>query len=462
MHISLKYHYILYAVFTVFIYSCGVDDTASDVVNPPAPADAIPLPEITVPLDWIKTFGGSNEDNALSVIESTDGNYVIAGYTLSIDGDITDKTATDSDYWILKVSKEGAIIWSKTFGGTGDERAEDIINTTDGGYAVVGYSRSSDEDVSVNAGLQDYWIVKLDANGEILWEKSFGFGGIDRAFSVIQTNDGGFYISGFLDVTASDQEGNDKKVFEKHGVGEFWGIKLDAEGNKTWRRYFGGTDNDRSYDVIQTKDNGFLMIGSSESDDFDILEGNGPKGSYDFWAVKLNPDGTKSWVKNYGGSEIDVSYAITETQNGNFIIVGDSRSSDTDITSPRGNADLWAIQIDGNGNLIWQKSLGGSQFDTGRGIYKTQDHSIIITGNSRSNDLNITQNNGGSDAWILKIDQTGKVIGSATLGGSKSEYGEDCIETSTKNIVVVGSSESNDFDIPTNKGSKDVLIIKYK
>jgi len=291
-----SYHKIIFLIGICAIISCSSDN------------DAPAAPDFSGTVEWIKTFGGSNEDNTLSVVETTDGGYTLAGYTQSNDGDITDKTTTDSDYWVLKLTKEGAIVWSKTYGGSGDDRAEKIIKTSDGGYAVVGYSRSNDNDVSANEGLQDYWIVKLNATGDILWEKSFGFAGIDRAFSVIQTKDNGYFITGFLDVTASNGDGNDQKnASQRHGVGEFWGIKLDANGTKEWRRYFGGTNNDRSYDVVETENNEFLMIGSSESDDFDISETNG---SYDFWVVKVNAEGTKIWENSYGGSEIDVGYAI--------------------------------------------------------------------------------------------------------------------------------------------------------
>ncbi len=431
--------------------SCSSEDDA------PEPMES---GDVELELDWVKTFGGSNEDNALSVVEATDGGYVFAGYTQSIDGDITDKTAPDSDFWVVKLSKDAEVLWTKTYGGTSDDRAEKIINTTDGGYALVGYSRSTDEDATVNAGLQDYWIVKINASGNIQWQKSFGFAGIDRAFSVTQTRDGGYFITGFLDVTASGGDGNDDgNNAAKHGVGEFWGIKLNASGEKEWRRFFGGSNNDRSYDTIQTEDGSFLMIGSTESVDFDVTDS---QGSYDFWVVKVNPEGTKLWQKSFGGTEIDIAYAIAPTGDGKYVVVGDSRSADGDISTSKGNADLWMIQIDGQGNLLWQKSLGGTGFDTGRGIRKMQNGGFIITGNSRSSDIDVSQNRGQSDIWNLIIDSSGEVKWNVTAGGTGAEFGEDCTETNDKMIIVVGNSESTDFDVPNNKGSKDAIIIKYK
>ncbi|MFC5047810.1 hypothetical protein ACFSTE_00205 [Aquimarina hainanensis] len=448
---KISIYTIAFVITLTAISSCSNDDEGT-----PPKVDE----KIERDIEWVKTYGGSNEDNALSVVETTDGGYAVAGYTQSIDGDITGKTATDSDFWLLKLSPSGEILWNKTYGGTGDERAEKIIQTNDGGFVMVGYSRSTDGDVSVNAGLQDYWVLKTDSSGTLEWEKSFGFPGIDRAFSALQTKDGGFFITGFLDVTASDGGGNDdKNKNEKHGVGEFWGIKLDANGEKQWRRYFGGSNNDRSYDVIETEDQGFIMIGSSESEDFDI---SNSKGSYDFWAVKVDAKGTKVWEKSYGGSQIDISYAIAAAGNGKYLIIGDSRSEDGDISNPKGNADLWIIQIDDKGSIQWKKSIGGTAFDTGRGIYKTKEGNFIITGNSRSGDVDLTKNNGQSDIWNLIIGPDGNVKWSQTVGGTEAEYGNGCIETKDKKIIIVGNSESSDFDITTNKGVKDVVVIKYK
>ena len=142
------------------------------------------------------------------------------------------------------------------------------------------------------------------------------------------------------------------------------------------------------------------MVGSSESEDFDITDSNG---SYDFWVVKVNSEGTKLWEKSYGGAEIDIAYAIEATGDGKFVIIGDSRSINGDVSDAKGNADMWIIQIDGLGNLLWQKSIGGTGFDTGRGIRKMNDGGFVITGNSRSSDIDVTQNKGQSDVWNIKI-----------------------------------------------------------
>ncbi len=434
--------------FTLLIVSCGKDDGGDG-----------PDQEINGDIDFVKTYGGSESDEAVSVVEAADGGFVILGTTRSSNGDVTDKTGNDSDFWLLKITKTGEIVWSKTYGGSDDENAARITKTNDGGYLLSGYTTSNDGDVSGNEGFQDYWILKVDASGNILWDKNFGFAGSDQAYKAFQTTDGGYFITGFFDVSASGGAGNDLQRGVVHGVGEFWGIKLDANGNKEWRRYFGGTNNDRSYDAWQTADGGFLMTGTSESVDFDKID---PKGSYDYWAVRLTPSGDLVWTKSFGGAEIDNSYASLKTNDGNYIMVGDSRSSDQDVTSPRGNADAWMVKFDDNGNKIWQKSFGGSQFDTTHSIVQRANGDYILAGHSRSSDGDLQSNNGVNDAWILVVDNNGALKFEKSVGGSGLDFASEAIETSDSKILAVGDSESNDLDIPLNQGSKDFLIIKLK
>ena len=436
-------------LFSLLFFSCGKDDG-------PGPG---PEPEINGEVELVKTYGGSGIDEAVSVVEATDGNYLVLGTTRSSDGDITDRSGSDSDFWLLKLSKTGDVIWSKTYGGSDDENASRITKTNDGGYLLSGYTTSSDGDVFENAGFQDYWVVKVDNSGTIMWEKTFGFSGSDQAFKAIQTSDGGYFVTGFFDVSASGGAGNDFQRGIMHGVGEFWGIKLNASGNTQWRRYFGGTNNDRSYDAHETADGGFLMTGTSESVDFDKTD---PKGSYDYWAVRLTADGDLVWTKSFGGDEIDNSYASIKTNDGNYIMVGDSRSSDQDVTSPRGNADAWMVKFDDNGNKIWQKSFGGSQFDTAHSIVQRNNGDYILSGHSRSADGDLQINNGVNDVWVFVVDGSGSLKFQKSIGGSNLDFASEAIETSDNKILVVGNSESNDLDIPSNRGSKDFLIIKIK
>lgn len=443
---------IPFIVLLVFL-GCKKDDDTLVIDDTPPTA-------FSGEIEWAKTFGGSREDDANSIIETPDGGYVVLGYTFSNDGDITDKTTTDADFWVFKINTEGALQWSKTYGGSADDRATKIINTNDGGFAVIGYTRSTDGDVSQNNGFYDFWLLKLDASGNMQWEKTYGFSGNDQGQAVIQTTDGGYFLTGFMDFDGRAAQQTDlNKSGNRHGVGEFWAIKTDNTGTEQWNQYYGGIDNDRAYDVIQTTDGGFIMVGNTESDDFDITNSFG---SYDYWVVKIDPSGNLVWQKNYGGSGIEIAYAITKTNDGNYLILGDTRSSDNQVTNPKGNADAWLIKINDNGDLLWQKSYGGSQFDTGRSIIEKPDGNLIIFGTSRSNDQDVSNNYGQSDFWLVIANAQGEIIFEKNYGGSALDFGNASIFTSTGNIVLAGSTESNDFDIPNNQGSKDVLIIKLK
>ena len=298
---------------------------------------------------------------------------------------------------------------------------------------------------------------KLDSDGNISWEKSFGYQGTDTGISVIETNNQGYLITGVLDVTASGGEGNSQRTANRHAGGDYWALKLDNSGNLEWSRYFGGNFTDTPYGAVQTDDNGFIIAGSSDSEDTDI---SGNIGTYDFWIIKISESGDLVWEKSFGGSQIDEARAIIKTDDGNYIVAGDTRSSDNDISQNKGAADLWLIKISPTGNLIWEKTLGGSSFDVARAIKKTQDNSFLLSGSSRSSDMDVSENKGQNDAWVLKTNNSGNLIWETTIGGSNIDFSYDVAELTSGSIIAVGDTNSTDGDILNNKGFTDLLIIK--
>ena len=441
---------LLFRLFfiTFFLVSCS-----KDKVNSPPQTPKIEVADI-------KTLGGSKNESAQAVVNTTDGGYAILGHTQSMDGDVTNKFNESYDYWILKYDSTNQIQWQKTYGGSADDRGTDITQTIDGGYAVIGKSKSSDGEVSENAGYDDFWIIKLDENGSITWDYSFGYAGSDVPYSIIQTSDNGFLVSGVLDVSASNGQGNRASSTQRrHAGGDYWVIKLNANGIKEWSNYYGGAFTDTAYDAIQTADNSYIVVGSSDSADVDISNN---KGSYDFWAIKISETGTLIWEKSYGGDQVDEAHAISKTADGNFIIVGDTRSNDLDISQNNGAADLWVIKITPEGDLIWEKTLGGSSFDVGRAISKTQDNGFLISGSSRSTNGNLTDNKGQNDAWVVKINNSGNLEWQKTIGGSEVDFFYDAVELNDQTIIAVGDSDSSNEDILENKGFTDLLILKLQ
>jgi hypothetical protein len=436
-------------------FGCSTDGERSITLAPEAQI------EFLGEVEWVKNFGGSGEETAQAIIATSDGGYAILGFSNSMDGDIVGKTTAVNDYWLLKLDAAGNLEWNKTYGGSKDDRGQSLAQTKDGGYILTGYAMSDDGDGSNNEGFHDNWILKLDVSGNIEWEKSFGFSGHDHSYDIIQTQDGGYFFIGFLDITAARADGYDEKgqFLTRHGVGEFWGTKIDAQGNVQWRNYFGGTNNDRAHAVVQSNDGGFVMAGFSESNDFDISD---TKGSYDFWVVKITSTGDLIWERSFGGSGIEISYDIAKTTDNGYVITGNTFSNDTDVSKNNGESDVWLIKLDDNGNLIWEKTLGGTQFDAAQGVYTSLDGGFLIAGNSKSSDLDTDANMGENDLWVIKTDDNGALIWQQTFGGADLDYGFDVIENTDKSVLVVGESTSEDFPNLQNKGMSDVIVIKIK
>jgi hypothetical protein len=434
------------------VLGCKTDDETPIITDPPAAFNGT--------LAWVESFGGSGIDQATAVVASDDGAFMVVGSTYSNDGHFTGlKSSTDADYFLMRVRPDGAVDWTKVYGGPDDEIATGITKTSDGGFVLSGYSRSDNCFTGSNGGFHDYYILKVDAQGNEVWCKNFGYPGSDQAQNIIETREGDLMVTGFFDVSASEGQGNEDRNNSGtlHGVGEYWGIKLDAEGQFFWKRYFGGSNNDRSYNLVQASDGGFILIGSSESDDFDITDS---RGSYDYWAVKLSASGALEWTRSYGGSEIDIAYDIVLMESGNYLIAGDARSNDFDVSVNLGNADLWLIEIDPQGNLIWEKSLGGSMFDSAKDLLRMNDGLYCVTGSSRSNDGNVAANNGQNDAWTVVVNAQGEIQYEVSIGGSSLDFSEAAAQGADGSLMVVGNTESSDGDILQNIGYKDILIYK--
>jgi uncharacterized protein YunC (DUF1805 family) len=444
-----NYSSLLYCTFTITIFlSCSKKD------------DPLDSSDFSPEIESITTLGGTKNESAKSVIKTQDGGYAIVGYTQSMDGDVEGKSNESFDYWFLKFNASKELEWQKTYGGSADDRANSVIQTNDGGYAVVGKSKSGDGDVLENAGYDDFWITKLDINGSVSWVQSFGYSGSDVPYSIIQTNDQGYLLSGVLDVSASNGQGDRlTNIQGRHAGGDYWIIKLSSSGVKEWSNYYGGTFTDTAYSAIQTNDNGYIIVGSSDSTDVDISNN---KGNYDFWIIKISELGTLIWEKSFGGDQVDEARSISQMADGNYLVIGDTRSSNIDVSQNNGAADVWIIKISPEGSLIWEKTLGGSSFDVGRSISKTQDDGFLIAGNSRSSDGVLDINNGQNDALVMKINNSGYLEWQKTIGGTEVDFFNGVEELIDGSIVAVGDSSSSNGDIIENKGFTDLLILNTK
>ncbi len=412
-------------------------------------------------LDNIKTFGGSDDEEANDIINTSDGGFMLIGSSKSNDELIQSKINSESDIILMKFDRDKSLEWVKNYGGSRDDRGQSVVEVSGIGYALLGYSMSNDGDASNNEGFHDNWVILIDSKGNIVWEKSYGFSGHDHAYNIINTKDGNLFFNGFLDVTASRGSGSTEKVVKsvKHGVGEFWCHKIDLEGNILWRKYFGGTNNDRSYDSIETADGDFIIVGSSESDDIDI---SSPKGSYDIWVIKLSSNGDFLWERSYGGSKYETANSIIQSSDNKFHILGSTLSNDENISYQMGSSDFWLLTIDSDGNLLSEQTFGGSNFDMGKKIDRDNKDNLWLTGYSRSLDFDLSFNKGKNDAVLIQLSKNRILKEVLTIGGEGEDIANSLIHFNENEIIVAGYSDSKEDYFSKNKGGKDIFLAFFK
>jgi len=396
---------------------------------------------------WEKCLGGSSLEWASVIQQTSDGGYIVAMISDSNDGNVTGNHGL-RDSWVVKLDTNGNMVWQKCLGGLDYDLTYSIQQTSDGSYIVVGFS-GSNVDITGKYGDTDCWIVKLDANGNIVWQKCLGGSSYDYANSIQQTSDGGYIIAG-------ESESNDGNVTGNHGNTDYWIVKLDANGNIVWQKCFGGSGIDKPSSIQQTSDGGYIVAGESDSNDGNVT---GNHGNTDCWIIKLDENGNIIWQKCLGDLGYEGAYSIRQTSDGSYIIAGNSQPAG-DIPENYRSVDYWIVKLDANGNIVWQKCLGGSSYDYANSIQQTSDGGYIIAGESESNDGNVTGNHGNTDCWIVKLDANGNIVWEKCLGGSSFEWVSAIQQTSDGGYIVAGGSDSNDGNITGNHGDSDYWVVK--
>ena len=400
-------------------------------------------------IQWQKTFGGTQGEEVRTVQQTTDGGYILGGYSSSNDGDVFGNNGS-LDFWMIKLNFDGVVQWKKTYGGSLDESSLGMQQTLDGGFVVVGYTRSTNGDVSGHNGYFDAWVLKIDQNGSIQWQKALGGSGREDAWDIQQTTDGGYIVVGQSSSTDGD-------VTINHGYADYWIVKLSSTGTIEWQRSHGGNYDDLAYAVKQTPDGGYIVAGESSSTDGDVT---GNHGSSDYWVVKLNFDGKIEWEKSLGGSYLDRANDIQLTRDGGYIVIGQSYSMDGDVTENHGSFDSWVVKLSKTGDIEWQNALGGTIEDFGRSIQQTNDDGYILTGVTSSTNGDVIGNDGGADIWVVKLSEIGDLEWQKTLGGTKAEFGHSIQQTNDEGYIVAGYSWSNDGDVSENQGKTDCWVVK--
>jgi len=364
------------------------------------------------PEGWSQTYGGIDLDVAHALVRTSDGGYALAGETESYG-------AGGSDFWLIKTDGDGNVLWNMTYGGAGNDNALALVQTSDGGYALAG------ETYSFGAGLDDVWIVRTDASGNMLWNVTCGGADSDSASSLVRTEDGGFAVAGqtrsfgLADnhdfwLIRTDASGGmlwNKTYGREHGewaaaivqtddsgyalagcaypwgttatTTEFWLVKTDANGTKIWDKYYGSTSYfEYAYALVQTDDGGYALAGDTYSP--------GVPDSHDFWLVKTSANGTKLWDKFYGGTKSEVPFALVQTADNGYALAGYTTSFGA------GNWDAWLAKTDASGNPLWNVTYGGTYSDVACALLQTSDGRCVLAGGTGSFGA------GSDDFWLIK------------------------------------------------------------
>lgn len=410
---------------------------------------------------WQKTIGGNMLDVVYSLEQTSDGGYILGGYSNSgVSGEKSEASRGGVDIWIVKTDGAGNILWNKTYGGSGDDFMTSLKPTSDGGFIIGAGSNSniSGEKSENSRGGLDYWILKVDDSGNIEWQKTYGGAQPDFDTNVFQTADGGYFVSGYSDSGIS----GDKTVPSK-GQRDYWVLKLNSSGDITWQKAIGGSTLDRLIVSFQSEDGGYILGGHSDSNISGDKSENS-RGLFDNWIVKLDGSGNILWDKTYGGNDHDIVRDIIQVSDG-FVVGGYSHSgvSGDKTGTLRGIVDFWIYQIDHNGNMSWQKTIGGSQTDYLRTIRQKSDGNYLVTGYSNSNiSGEKTENsNGGYDMWFLLLDETGNILGQNTIGGANDESAGYSLILDDGYIFAVASASNSSGDKSENsRGGEDYWLFK--
>ncbi len=343
---------------------------------------------------WSRNFGGTFTDECNSIQQTSDGGYILAGYTYSFG-------QGGRDFWWVKTDTDGLAQSTHTFGGDHDDECRCIEQTSDGGFILTGYTYPR------VPGYNDLCVIKTDTSGSLIWSRILGGNSYDEGQSIQQTLDGGYIVAG---QTASFGAGD----------WDFWLVRMDSNGDSVWSHTFGGAYPDICYSVQQTTDSGYILAGYTQSH----------TGGQDFYMVKTDSLGDTQWARTYGGADWDRATSVQQTSDGGYVLGGWTDSFGA------GNKDFWLVKTDSVGDTLWTRTLGGNSDDVCYSVRQSTDGGYILAGYTFSFGVGI------SDAWLVKVDASGDSIWSRTFGGSHSDMCNSVRQTSDEGYILGGLTNS--------------------
>ncbi len=340
---------------------------------------------------WNRTYGGNGW--AYSVVETSDGGYALVG--------------SRNAWSLVKTDASGNMKWNKTYAISGRGGARSLVETSDVGYIMAGYSGPWHYPGSRELDY-DYWLLKTDEFGNMEWNKTYGGPYDDVANSLVETLDGGYALAGY---TNSSGAGNE----------DFWLVKTDAGGNMEWNRTYGGLGHDSADSLVVTLDGGYALAGCTNSSG---------AGSNDFWLVKTDELGNMEWARTYGGMENDEAHSLVATSDGGYAMAGTTESFGA------GNRDFWLVKTDSSGNMEWNQTYGGTRDDYAWSLVENSDGGFALAGSTFSFGAQLC------DVWLVKTDGVGDIEWGQVYGGAEHDLARSLAITSDGGYVIAGMTES--------------------
>lgn len=406
---------------------------------------------------WDKLYGGSGAERCRMIQSTLDGGYILGGWTLSphVGGSVNHGIR---DGLLVKIDNIGNVEWQRTYGGSLQDAIHTLHTTLDGGYIFGGWTESSDGDIqSGNKGKTDSWVVKIDNVGNIQWEKTYGGSGVDALQDMKPTLDGGYILGSFTWSNDGDiQSGNNGEI-------DLWVVKIDSIGNLEWEKTYGGDSEDYFWAIESFSDGSYLLVGEIFSNNGDIQSGHHGGGN-DGWVVKIDNVGNILWERTFGGSGREILSTVISTLDGGYLFGGESNSTDGDIQSGnKGDFDTWIVKTDNNGNILWEKTYGGSKKEElALSIVPNPIGGYIFAATANSDDGDVQSGNKGYyDYWIVGIDESGNIQWEKSFGGSRLDRPWDIIPSNDDGCyLIVGETDSNDGDISSHPSNDDFWLMK--
>lgn len=353
---------------------------------------------------------------------------------------------------VLHAQQAPPVEWEYTWGGSDGDVANALDRADDGAIFLGGQTYSHDGDVNGSPDVYgDAWLVKM-VDGTIVWQRVFGGTEADIINATAATPDGGCVVAG-------GSRSNNAEFTGNHGTDDVWIAKLDENGATEWSRMLGGTDFEIAHDIDLCADGGYVVAGYAGSTDGDVL---GNHGSSDGWVVRLDAAGNIVWSVAVGGSGGDVLNSVRETADGGFVLAGGTLSNDGQVTGNHGGGDAWLAYLDADGNLVWSRSLGGSQEDNLAAVRECADGGFICTGYSASSDGDVSTNHGYRDVCVVRVNHRGHLLWQRSLGGSYDDRAEDIEQMTDGRFVLAGTISSFDGDCADNHSAteRDMWAVK--